>query len=94
MIDVNADFDFENLTPDVAEETEEEHQLVFNDNLSVNIPIILEVNKAIDKGKRVACKSKRRRTDTAEAKNNDETNIYSNPLQGYHLNASFLSRIW
>ena len=63
-------------------------------DLSVNIPIILEVNKAIDKRKRVACKSKRRRTYTAEAKNNDETNIYSNPLQGYHLNASFLSRIW
>jgi len=47
MIDVNADFDFENLTPDVAEETEEEHQLESNNNLSVSIPIILELNKAI-----------------------------------------------
>ena len=96
MIDVNADFDSENLTPDVAVGTQEEHQLESNDNVSVNIPIILELNKAIDKGKRVPYqrKRKRRRTDTEEAKNNDETNIYSNPLQGYHLNASFLSRIW
>ena len=93
MIGVNYDFDSENLTPDLAEGTEEEHQLESIDNVSVNIPIILELNKAIVKGKGVACKSKRQRTDTVEAKNNDETNIYSNPLQGYHLNASFLSRI-
>ena len=94
MIDVNADFDSENLTPDVAEGTQEEHQLESNDNVSVNIPIILELNKAIDKGKGVPYQSKRQRTDTVEAKNNDETDTYSNPLQGYHLNASFLSRIW
>ena len=94
MIDVNDDYDSENLIPDLAEDTEEEHQLESIDNLSVNIPIILELNKAIIKGKGVAGNSKHQRTDTVEAKNNDETNIYSNPLQGYHLNASFLSRIW
>ena len=94
MKDVNADFDSENLTPDHAENTEEEQQLDSNDNVSVNIPTILELKKAIVKGKGVACKSKCQRTDTVEAKNDDETNIYSNPVQGYHLNASFLSRIW
>ena len=61
MIDVNADFDSENLTPDVAVGTQEEHQLESNDNVSVNIPIILELNKAIDKGKHVPYQRKRKR---------------------------------
>ena len=94
MIDINKDLDLENLTPDHDEANEEEQLLESNDNISVNIPTILQFNKAIGKGKGVVCNTKRRSTDTVDPKNNDETYIYSNPLQGYHLNASFLSRIW
>ena len=94
MIDVNAYFNSENLIPDHAEVTEEEQLLESNNNVSINIPTVFQFNKAIDNEKVVVCKNKRQRTDTVDLKNNDATYIYSNPLQGYHLDASFLSRVW
>ena len=80
MIDVNADFDSENLIPDHAEATEENQLLESNDNVSINIPTTLQFNKAIGKGKGVVCNNKRQRTNTVDPKNNNETYIYSHLL--------------